>query len=102
MFSVRLRRKLYRPGSVCTDHGAGNGAAAAIFDLNGRTRLPGTAEGWGVIIRDLFCTQHTLLVTRFVRYQKGRRCALNFFGVINDFGFAITTMCQQCANRAAA
>lgn len=55
--------------AVLRNHGAGDGAAAAVFNLNGRARLPGTAEGGGVVIRDRFCTQHALLVTRVVRQQ---------------------------------
>lgn len=89
--------------AVLRDHGAGDGAAAAVFNLNGRARLPGTAEGWGVVIRDLFCTQHALLVTRVVRQQKCRRGAFDFFCIINNpgFGFAIAAVSQQCADRTA-
>ena len=103
MFPVRLGRECYRPGAVLRDHGAGDGAAAAVFNLNGRARLPGTAEGGGVIIRDLFCTQHALLVTRVVRQQKCRRSAFDFFCIINNpgFGFAIAAVSQQCADRTA-
>ena len=103
MFPLRLGRKCYRPGAVLCDHGAGDGAAAAVFNLNGRARLPGTAEGWGVIIRDLFCTQHPLLVTRVIRQQKCWRGAFDFFRIINNFcfGFAVTAVSQQCANRTA-
>ena len=104
MLPVCLCREFYRPGAVLRDHGAGNGAAAAAFNLNGRTRLPGTAEGWGVVVRDLFCTQHALLVTRVIRQQKGRRGALNFFGIINNFRFcfAVTAVGQQRPNGTAA
>ena len=104
MFAVSLSREFYGPGTLFPDHGAGNGASAAVFNLNGRARLPGTAKGWGVVVRDRFSTQHTLLITRVVRQQKGRRRAFNIFGVVDDFGFgfAVTPVRQQCANGTAA
>ena len=97
MLSVRLGREFYRPGAVFTHHRAGNGASAAVFDLNGRARLAATAKGRGVIVRDRVRAQHTLLVTHLVRQQKGRRGTFHFFGVINDFRFrfAVTAVGQQ-------
>ena len=104
MFPVRLGREYYRPGAVFTDHGAGNGAAAAVFDLDGRARLAGAAKGWVAVVRDLVCAQHALLVTRFIRQQEGRRRAFNVFCIINDFcfSFAVTAVCQQCPDGTAA
>ncbi|CZV79748.1 Uncharacterised protein [Enterobacter kobei] len=97
MLSVRLGREFHRPGAVFTHHRAGNGASAAVFDLNGRARLAATAKGRGVIVRDRVRAQHTLLVTHLVRQQKGRRGTFHFFGIINDFRFrfAVTTVGQQ-------
>ena len=104
MLPFCLGGKLYCPGPLFTDHGAGNGAAAAVFDLNGRTRLAGTAKGWRVIVSDRFCTQHTLLVTRIIGEQKGRRCALNVFRIINNFRFCfpVTPVRKQCTDGTAA
>ncbi|MNS15423.1 hypothetical protein D3C71_1523610 [compost metagenome] len=104
VFAVGLRRQFYRPGAIGADHRAGDGVAAAVLDLNGRARLAGAAKGRGVIVRDLFCTQHTLLVTLFIRHEEGRRRAFDLFGVVDDFGFGvtITAVRQQRANRPAA
>ena len=104
MFPVCLGRQFYRPGAVFTDHRAGKRIAAAVFDLNGRARLPGTAKGWRVIVGDRICTQHALLVARKIGEHEGWRCALNFFRIINNFCFcfAVTTVSQQCPNSTAA
>ncbi len=44
----------------------GNSIAVAVFDLDGRTRLPATAKGWRGVIGDVIGGKNTALIALII------------------------------------
>ncbi len=88
--------------AVLRDHGAGDGAAAAVFNLNGRARLPGTAEG-GVLSSVTSFALSTPCLSPALSVSKMSAWRFRLLCIINNlrFGFAIAAVSQQCADRTA-
>ncbi|GCU59875.1 hypothetical protein HmCmsJML030_03284 [Escherichia coli] len=89
MFTCTLRGQIDAPASIATDLSTGDGVTIAVFNLDGRPRLPAAAKGWRSVIGGIVGGKNTALIALIIGYQKRWRGVAGFGWrwVVNHFSF---------------